>query len=70
MYVPTPLKVTDPETVLTSESFGGNLHETTTAINARGLSDFVLTMHSVSGFSTIVVFRFPKNHPALENANG
>lgn len=43
---------------LHTENFGGNLHQTATAINRLGLADYVLQM-SYSGCGTVVVFRMP-----------
>jgi hypothetical protein len=43
--------------VLVTENLGGNLHEAAGTISKLGLAQYVLTMHSLSGGATIVVYR-------------
>lgn len=43
---------------LHSMNFGGNLHESSNAINRLDMAEYVIAMQS-SGMSTVVVFRMP-----------
>lgn len=43
--------------MLTTFSISGNLHEAAAAINKRGISRMVLSLHPISAGSTIAVFR-------------
>jgi hypothetical protein len=47
------------KTILVTQNYGGNLHATAATINREALSDYLLSLHSVSGHATIVVFRIP-----------
>jgi len=60
----------ESESVLVSENYGCNLHQTSGAINEQGLADYVHTMSCTHGTSTVVVFRFPKDHPCLTVREG
>jgi len=44
--------------ILHSMNLGGNLHATTDFINKAGLTSHLFSLHSVSGSSTIAIFRF------------
>lgn len=45
--------------VLYTENFSGNLHMAARLINHLGMAEHVLTMSSVNGNNTIVVYRLP-----------
>ncbi len=56
--------------VLISENYGGNLHQTSTAINSLGLAQYVLTMGYGGGGASVVVFRMPRDTAILLSEQG
>lgn len=44
---------------LHTQNFGGNLHEAATTINRWGWAEYLIHLESVSGHSTIAVFKMP-----------
>jgi hypothetical protein len=44
--------------MMVSSEYGGNIHETVTALNEQGTSKFVHSFIPVSPSSTVVVFEF------------
>jgi len=57
-----PKKMEYPSShLIIAENINGNLHDATTSINERGLGNFLFQLDSVTGSSSIAIYKVHRN---------